>query len=152
VLVALLFATSVAPVAAEELGADTGEVTFRVTLSGPVDDRDGFLIFTRCGDEWCDAPVSEAYPEGQTVYACAKGLADQVPCEATTYEWTVELATGPLEYDFVRNRDVFGDQEHQVLHSGSWVVHSGEQVLSFAYAYPSNSAGPTLPDTAVPAP
>lgn len=142
----ILLATS--PVAAQELGATTGEVTFRVTLSGPVDTRDAFVVYTRCDDEWCDETTAAAYPDGQSVVACGIGLADHPVCSATTYEWTVDLAAGPLEYDFVRLRDVLGDQEELLQHSGTWQIHSGQQVISLGYVYP----GGMLPDTALTAP
>jgi hypothetical protein len=82
------------------------------------------------------------------VVACGIGLADHPVCSATTYEWTVDLATGPLEYDFVRTRDVMDEQEEQLQHSGTWQIHSGHQVISLGYVYP----GGMLPDTAVPTP
>jgi hypothetical protein len=135
-------------VAAEDTSRDTGQVTFRVTLMGQVDDRDAFVVYTRCEDEWCDVDPSGAYPEGQTVVACGAGLADHSPCTATTYVWTVELQTGWLEYEFVRVRDVLGDQEPQLQHSGAWEIHAGHQTLSFGYIYPAMT--PTVPDTALP--
>ena len=142
----ILLATS--PVVAQELGATKGEVTFRVTLSGPVDTKDAFVVFTRCDDEWCDETTTAAYPVGQSVVACGIGLADAPVCSATTYEWTVDLATGPLEYDFVRIRDNIGEQEFLVQHSGTWQIHAGHQVISLGYVYP----GGMLPNMAVATP
>lgn len=152
--VAVFLLVVASPTLARETGTSTGQVTFRVTLSGPVDEADAFVVFTRCSDEWCDENTSADYPAGQTVVACGKGLADQVVCSATTYEWTVELETGLLEYDFVRTRDVLRDQEDQLQHSGTWQIHSGHQVISLGYAYPSTDdraepGGDALPDTAM---
>ncbi len=136
------------PVVAQELGATTGEVTFRVTLSGPVDTKDAFVVYVRCDDERCDETAAAAYPEGHPVVACGIGLADAPVCSATTYEWTWDLATGPLEYDFLRTRDVMGEQEDLLQHSGSWEIHTGSQVISLGYVYP----GGMLPNTALPTP
>jgi len=152
--IATLLATMIAPVAAQELGTDKGEVVFRVTLTGQVDPDDGFAIFSRCPDEWCQSQVIAGGPIEHPVVACGRGLADQVTCTATTYEWTVELDPGTLEYRFERMRDLLGDNEVQILHTGTWEVHSGRQVLTFEYAYPAQSSGGgvILPDTALPAP
>ena len=141
-------------VGAQELGADKGEVVFRVTLSGPVDPDDAFVIWSRCPDEWCQTQVIAGGPIERPVVACGRGLADQVTCAATTYEWTVDLDPGTLEYRFERTRDLPGDNEVQVLDTGEWEVHGGRQVLTFEYVYPSQSSkgGVTLPDTALPTP
>lgn len=152
-------AFAASPVLAEEAGSQTGSVTFRVTLSGPVDDADAFLVVSRCDDPWCQDQAFEDGPIEHPVVACGAGLADAPVCSVTTYEWTVELQTGTLEYEFVRIRDVQGANERQVQHVGSWEVHGGQQTLSFGYVYGGSGTGgnrgsgaPTLPDTAVPAP
>ena len=114
-------------------------------------------IVSQCPDAWCNVEVIAGGPLERPVVACGAGFADAPVCSATTYEWTVELALGTLEYRFLRVRDVAGDHEELTQHTGSWEVHAGRQVLSFAYVYPdASSAGgegaPMLPDTALAAP
>lgn len=152
-IAAVLLVTGIAPVAAQEAGSDTGDVVFRVTLRGPVDPDDAFLVWSVCPDEWCQVEVVEGGPIQRPVIACGPPdiIADAVMCSEKTYEWTVELIPGTLEYRFERQRDVPGDDERQLLHTGTWEVHSGRQVLSFVFEYPGG-APTTLPDTAVPAP
>lgn len=140
---------SMSPVSAGE-PQTTGEVTVRVTLTGDVDERDAFVVWHRCDDPWCAGEAVSGGPAGHPVVACGVGLADHPVCSATTYEWTVDLATGSLEYEFVRLRDVLGANEHQVQHVGSWEIHAGQQVISLGYDYPSPVG--MLPDTALQAP
>jgi hypothetical protein len=152
-LVLTLVATS--PVVAQEAGSETGEVVFRVTLSGPVDADDTFVIWSRCPDEWCDVTVNAGGPTERPVIACGGSTSHTPACTADTYEWTVQLVPGTLEYRFERapGGRLNSGRPSQVLHSGTWDVHPGRQVLTFAYGYPSSSAeGPVLPDTAMSAP
>ncbi len=151
VLATILVLGVVTPAAAEEIGTTTGEVVFRVTLTGPVDSDDAFVIWSQCPDEWCQTQVIAGGPREHPVIACGQGLADQVTCSATTYEWTVELVPGTLEYRFERF-SALTDQDPQILHTGTWEVHLGRQVLSLGYTYPSTSGAGQLPDTALPAP
>ncbi|MGH2417831.1 MAG: hypothetical protein ACRDFY_05810 [Candidatus Limnocylindria bacterium] len=144
--------TGIVPVAAQQTGTDQGEVIFRVTLRGPVDADDAFVIWSVCPDEFCQTQVVAGGPIEAPVIACGPPveIADAVVCSERTYEWTVDLSPGTLEYRFERQRDVPGDDERQLLHTGTWEVHSGRQVLTFVYEYPGGAA--TLPNTAVPAP
>jgi hypothetical protein len=156
-LAAGLLIASIAPVAAQETGADTGDVTVRMVLKGPVDEADGFLVIIDCDDEWChDETEDPSLPDGKIVIFCGPGVADAPTCSATTNEFTVALQAGPIEYWFYRIRDYQGDSENQLLHNGTGTIHSGSQTITMEYVYPSGTSGgggaPTLPDTAVPAP
>jgi hypothetical protein len=136
-------------------GTDKGEVVFRVTLTGPVDPDDHFIIHLRCPDEWCQPPKIPGMPTPEDyekpVVVCGRNLADQPICSARTYEWTLELIPGTLHYRFEREpdgaNDPTGSGASQTLVEGSWQVHSGRQVLTFEYVYPSASS--QLPNTAV---
>ncbi len=165
-VVLILLALSVlilTPVAAEEAGAETGDVTVSMTLEGPVDDRDGFLVIIDCADEWCDdETVNPDWPDGKIVIFCGPNVADAPVCAADTYEFTVELQPGRMDYWFLRVPDYETDSQglvlrDQLLYHGTWDIHSGSQMISMEYVYPSgrSDAGgsvPTLPDTALPAP
>ncbi|MCC6619272.1 MAG: hypothetical protein IT341_09595 [Chloroflexi bacterium] len=137
-------------------GSDKGEVVFRVTLTGPVDADDHFTIWSRCPDEWCQPPSIPGVPTPdfyeKPVVVCGRNLADQPICSARTYEWTLALTPGLLQYRFEREpdgaNDPTGTGPSQTLVEGRWQVHSGRQVLTFEYVYPS----PHLPNTAMSAP
>lgn len=82
--------------------------------------------------------------------ACGPDYADAPICSETTYEFSADLMPGPMDYHFYRIRDALGDNQEQLLHSGSWQIHSGRQVVTLEYVYPSGAG--VLPDTAVTAP
>ena len=151
-LSALLLVPS--PIAAQETGADTGDVTVRMTVRGPVDGRDVFLVVLDCGDTWCaDETTDPAMADGKIVAFCGPRLIDIPVCETKSYEFTVELATGPMAYSFyrIRQETPAGETgEPELLHSGTWTIHSGSQTIFMEYVYPG--AAPALPDTALPAP
>jgi hypothetical protein len=157
-LVMTILGASLSPVAAQEAGAETGTVTFRMTLSGPVDERDGFFVIVGCEDEWCADETVDPLPDGKIVMFCGLDVADAPVCDAGTDEFTIELQTGPMEYWFYRIRDLPGDSENQLLHHGTGQIVAASQTVTVEYVYPgaggaTGGAGtPTLPDTAVPAP
>jgi hypothetical protein len=154
-LTAVLLVSTVAPVTAQEAGADRGDVVFRVTLTGAVDPDDEFYVVSRCPDEWCQSQPVAGGPIEHSVVACGPPdrVADATVCSARTFELTIPTMPGTLEYRFFRMRDVGGANEVQLLHQGSWEVHTGRQVLTFVYEYPGGSTAPSaLPNTALPAP
>lgn len=164
-IVVALSVLMLTPVAAEEAGAEAGDVTVNMTLKGPVDDRDGFLIIIDCADEWCDdETVQPDWPDGKIVIFCGPDVADAPVCSADTYQFTVALLTGRMDYWFFRiaeyetARDSQGFPiRDQVLHLGTWDIHSASQAITLEYVYPggdshTGGSGPTLPDTALPAP
>ena len=151
-LVLSLF-VSVSPVTAGT--EDTGHVTFRLTLGGPVPDDEGFYIDVRCnGGEFCNSVDEPRY-----VYFCATShIADAAICvsDIDTFWFTVGIPTQRITYELYRETDISRTDEHrsEVVLSGSWVVHSGEQTISLGYIYPGGptSPPPVLPDTAMSAP
>ena len=158
-LVMIILGANLSPVAAQEAGTETGNVTFRMTLSGPVDDRDGFFVIVDCQDEWCADETLDPLPDGKIVMFCGPDVADAPVCNAGTNEFTIGLQTGPMEYWLYRIRDLPGDSENQLLHHGTGQIVAANQTVTVEYVYPgAGGAGtggggtPTLPDTAVPAP
>lgn len=129
-----------------------GEVTFRLTLEGPVEPDDGFFIDVRCdGGEFC-----RGLDEQRTVYFCAHPvIVDTTVCEAKSFEFTVAIPPQRIEYHLNRVPNVDAPQ-HQatIVLSGSWQVHGGHQVISLGYVYPDGTSAPppALPDTAMSAP
>ena len=130
---ALLLGVTLAPVAAQDAGtptgALTGAVTFRITLTGPVDDRDMFLVVIDCADEWCDDETTEPdMPDGKIVIFCGPSVADAPTCEAGAFEFTVDIQTGAMSYWFYRFPDYDGGPGvDQLLHNGAGQIHSGSQ-------------------------
>jgi hypothetical protein len=135
-------------------GQQTGEVTFRLTLEGPVPDDEGFYIDVRCdGGEFCEGADEPRY-----VYFCATpDVADAAICigDTNTFQFTAGIPTQRITYDLYRETEISrtDEQRSAVVLSGSWEVRAGEQVISLGYVYPGGTNGPgVLPDTAMPAP
>ena len=147
VLAALLAAPMVAapPVIA---GTESSEVTFRLTLQGPVNPEDGFLIDVRCdGGDFCNGVDAERF-----VYICAPPvIVDTVLCEADSFEFMVGIPPQLIEYHLYRVTDLDQPEKHPTeVMSGPVPVHEGPQVISLGYVYPGGSPAPALPDTAMP--
>lgn len=113
-----------------------GTVIFRLTLSGPVPEDVGFLIYRQTQD---DALIE---PGG---YVCWVPDIDPPPCRSgETYEWVNEFEVGTvLDYHVQRNQD--GEIEQMLF--GTVTVEPGTRVVNLGYEYPSS-----LPDTALSAP
>ena len=151
---ALLLGMALTPVAALDAGTLTGTVTFRITLTGPADDRDMFLVVIDCDDEWCDDETTEPdMPDGKIVIFCGPMVADAPTCAADAYQFTVDIQIGAMSYWFYRFPQYDGNAEvDQLLHNGAWQIHSGSQTINLEYAYPGAAGAPVLPNTALPAP
>ena len=148
-LAALLAAPliAVSPVIA---GTESGKVTVRLTLQGPVNPDDGFLIDVRCdGGDFCNGVDAERF-----VYICAPPVVvDTVLCEADSFEFTVGIPPQLIEYHLYRVTDLDqGEKQRTEVMSGPVPVHQGVQVISLGYVYPGGSPAPALPDTAMSTP
>lgn len=129
--------------------SDSGAtVTFRLTLLGPIQDDDGFVIDVRCeGGDFCNGLDHPRY-----VYFCAHPqVVDTVLCTTQPIEFTVDMPAQQIGYELIRkpNVDEDGSLAETVL-SGSLNIHGGRQVISLTYIYPGGA--PSLPNTAMPAP
>jgi hypothetical protein len=132
-------------------GGSTGEVIFRLTIEGPMPADDGFLL-----DVECDGDIPLCDPPGNFI-CVAEPIIDTPSCGRppgtvgpTTVEMRGELVPQTIEWRLIRVSNLPSvDREEEVVLSGSWTVHTGQQVLTLGYVYPDPSQpAPTLPDTA----
>jgi hypothetical protein len=147
-LLALLAVPWAGALAGEPDDPNEATVTFRLTLEGPIQDDDGFVIDVRCdGGDFCNG-----LDDSRFVYFCAHPMVvDTVRCDQDPLEFTVDMPPQVIGYELIRkpNVDEDGLAADSVL-SGSVVIHDGTQVISLTYIYP---AGPrALPNTALPNP
>ena len=126
-------------------GTDSAEVTFRLTLEGPVNPDHEFYIDVRCdGGDFCNG-VDTA----RTVVICAAPIVvDTVLCEVDTFEFTVGIPPQLIEYHLYRVTDLEVPEPVAVL-AGTVPIHEGRQVISLGYVYPGGTSAPALPDTAM---
>ena len=157
VLVAMAALAALAPAAAQAGENDefTAHVTFRLTLTGPVEADDSFAMEVECREEICVTPrhgviCGPPHPDG----------AWEV-CAAGTYELEIHVRPGlTVDYVLLRWPNAAPGTEPEEHLEGSWVAVEGEQVISLGYNYSSGApapvtaprASPTLPNTALPTP
>lgn len=140
-----MLALFTSPVSAGELGPEYEgyeQVTFRVTLSGPVNPEHTFAVRQGCVEEICATEdiVIVCRPPSDV----SGGLP---PCSATNYEYSIHPRAGlTVEYALLRYTGPSGPDGFEVHLEGEWVVQPGTQTISLGYVYPGVSP---LPDTAL---